>query len=138
MDIGQIKQELAQDEETVTFTVYDKADEPYLGSDRKPATISVVGSDAKRYTDARQSIQRAALRTHGKPTPDETIQRIRDNRIALAAAAITGWSGWESDGQPFPCTPENAAVLLSANHILEQVENAIGKHATLFTKRSAR
>jgi hypothetical protein len=136
MDIGQIQAAIAQDEEAVAVTIYNKAGDPYTGSDGKPATISVVGSESKRYRDARQVIQRAALRTHGKPTPDETLERIRDNNIALTAAAITAWSGWESEGQPWPCTPENARDLMAIEHIRDQVANAIAEHATLFTKRS--
>lgn len=124
MDIAQIAAEVAQDEEVITVTMMQKSGEPYLAADGSDATISVVGADSKRVKAADDAVQRRLLRRRQRRLEP---QDLRDNRIAIASAAIMGWHGWESGGGEWPCVPENAKVLLTADHILVQVEEAVNQ-----------
>lgn len=122
MDIGQIAEIVAQSEQPKTIVVYQPNGEPYRGADGKESTLSHVGSESKAYKAARDVITRRALnaRRH-KLTPEELMA----NRIDLAAATLTEWSGWESGGKPFAFTPDNARKLLAAEHILTQLEESV-------------
>jgi hypothetical protein len=132
-DIQQIEQQVAQDEESVEVTIFQKDGSPYLAADNKtPATISVIGKESRRYTQALDALTRKMTRPGYKTTPES----IRSNRIAVAAAAVVGWSGWEKDGKPWSCDPDNVRALLRAEHVLEQVEAGIAGHADFFAKRS--
>jgi hypothetical protein len=124
MDITKIKEEIARDEEGRTFTPYDKEGNPYLGADGNPATITVVGSDSKRVRAVKDAQTRRLLRrqrTRLEPSD------LRANRIEIAAAAVIAWTGWEANDKPWPCTPENVAALLEADHILVQTEEEIDR-----------
>jgi hypothetical protein len=132
-DLEAVATASAQSEQGVTFTVYQPDDNPYKGPDGKDVTISVVGKESKAYRDAENIITRRALKKRRQITEPE---ELRQNRIDLAVACITGWSGWENGKQPLPFTAENARKLLAHRHILEQVEEAIGAHAANFTKTS--
>lgn len=130
-DIEEVATTVAQSEEGYTFPVYKTEDETYKGPDGKDVTMTVVGKESKAYTDAENIITRRAIKQRRQKLEPEDLKR---NRIDLAAACITGWSGWESGKKPLPFTIENAKVLLSAKHILEQVEEAIVGHHANFTK----
>ena len=131
MEISDIKKAVAQDENAVDITIYQKDDQPYTAADGKtPVTIKVVGSESRQYRAAKDSQMKKMMRLRGrKLEPDD----IRRNRVELAASAIVGWNGFESSGIPFPFSPENARLLLTqADHILEQVEDGIAGHADFF------
>jgi hypothetical protein len=132
-DLEVVATNVAQSEQVVTITIYQPNEEPYKGPDGKDVTISVVGKESKAYIDAENAIVRRASKQRRQAS---VVDNMRQNRIDLAAACITGWSGWESGGKPFPFTTENAKKLLGTRHILEQVEQAIGEHAANFTKTS--
>lgn len=131
MDIAELQREVAQDEEGATVPIHDKRGEPYLAADGSPLTITVCGPDAKRVLAAVDAQTRRILKQRrAEPTPEE----IRQRRIETAAAAVIDWHGWEADGRPLPCTPENARAVLSAPHVLAQVEAAVNAHASFFAK----
>lgn len=134
MDINKIQVEVAKDENGVVVPINQKNGEPYVGADGKPATVTVVGSESKRYRAARDAISRKMLRGRRSRLEPEDLMR---NRVDMAAAGVIDWSGWESNGKPAPCTPENVkALLLAADHILEQVESGISEHADFFANSS--
>lgn len=134
-DFSKIADEIAQDEQAVDIPIDDKAGNPYLGpDDTTPLTISVLGSDAKAVRHTKEQQTRRLLRqTRKKYTP----QDLYNDRIETAAAAVTGWSGWTLNGEPWPCTPENVRALFATEHILEQVEDAVKRHASFFTTSSS-
>lgn len=133
MDIGQIAEIVAQSEQPKTITIYQPNGDPYKGADGKESTLSHVGSESKAYKAARDVITRRALnaRRH-KLTPDELMA----NRIDLASATLTEWSGWESGGKALPLSPESARKLLAVEHILTQLEESIAEHANFSTASS--
>jgi hypothetical protein len=132
-DITEIDEQVAQDEESVAIPIYQKNGDPYLARDGSPSTISVTGTDAKRYVAMVTTIQRRMLRR--RQTKMEPADLLK-NRIDLASAGVTGWHGWESGDQDFPPTPENITALLGKAHILVQVERGIEGHADFFTPKA--
>lgn len=129
-DVTTIQQEIAQDEKGAVIPIYQKNGAPYLGADGEQSTITVLGSDAKTVRQAKDAIQRRLL--HQRRAKLEPADILR-NRVDQAAAAVIGWSGWESGSEPFLCTPENVKAMLAAEHILEQVEAGVAGHADFFT-----
>lgn len=132
MDTTKIAEEVAHDEIGYPLPIDQKDGDPYLASDDSPATITITGSDAKKYVHTKGVIQKRYLRA-AKLDPADILQ----NRIDQAAAAVLDWHGWEANGQPIECTPANVKALLSANHILEQVEAGIVAHARFFKNKRA-
>jgi len=133
MDINVLKFKVEQDDTPVTIPIYQKDGDPYLAADGTPATIDVVGSEAKRYEAARTQITKNMLRSRRTRVEPEDLQR---NRITMAAAAVTGWHGWENGSEPLPCNEENVRMLLGIEHILDQVEAGIAAHADFFKQSS--
>lgn len=134
MDVSKLDAIIAEDEEGTAIPINQKNGDPYLGADGKPSTITVLGSESKKYRQAKDAIQRRNLRSRAtRPEPSDLLK----NRIELASAVVVSWSGWEDKGQPYPCTPENVKNLFRADHILEQVESGIFAHADFFVKSSA-
>lgn len=132
MDIlQQLKAEAEAEEVGVAIPIMQKNGEPYPGD----PTMTVTGSDseavrAEEDRATQRSIQRGTKRIK------TTAKHIADNRVRMAAAAVVEWT-WTSEGQPFPCTPDNVRVMLaSAPHILRQVEEGIAAHADFTTKPS--
>ncbi len=133
MDINTLKFKVAQDDTPVTIPIYQKDGDPYLAADGTPATIDVVGSESKRYKAARTQITKTMLRSRRARVEPEDLQR---NRITMAAAAVTGWHGWENGSDALPCSEENIKSLLEVEHILDQVEAGIAAHADFFKQSS--
>lgn len=138
MDIKKVSEQSANEENGAVIPIVDKTtDEPYRAEDGSESTITVVGSESKRYRRAQDQLTRRTIKRRGAPSPDE----LRDDRIELAAAAVTAWHGWESKegdvATPVQCTPENVKQLLGASQdILQQVETGIREHARFFAKPS--
>lgn len=133
-DFTDIQNETAQDEQAASVPIFKKGGAPYLAPDGETqCTIDVLGSDAKKVQGARDAITRRQLKARRVKLTPETL---RDNRIDIAAAAVTGWSGWTDGAAEYPFTPENAKRMLRAEHILVQVEEAIDGHADFFASSS--
>lgn len=139
--IEQVKEQVERQETSITRTIFGLDGEPYLGLDGSPSTISVVGAESRRMKEWEKA-EREKIKSLGFIPTGESAERKR--RIDRAAHAVTGWSGWDRDGQELPCTPENVRALLSAvvdgrwigEQILRQLEAAIDGHG-LFSKASS-
>jgi len=133
MDILELDKETEQDEEGAAVPIFQRGGDPYLAADGTPATITVLGSESKKYKAGKRAATKKMLRSYGSHVEPEDVER---NAISLAAAAVIDWHGWEANGQPVPCTPENVKVLLSRDHILTQVQLGIDRHSSFFAKAS--
>lgn len=134
MNIDTISQEIEQDEEGVTITIFKKNEDPYLAADGSEATMTVLGTDAKQVRAVRDRQTRRYLKNQKKKRTPEDLRR---NRIELATAAVKAWHGWEdADGAPLPCTPQNVARLLKYDHVLAQIEEASEAGASFFESSS--
>lgn len=132
MKLSELKAAVATDEEGVVVPIEGKDGEAYTADDGSPCTMTVVGMESKRLRSVGDRQTRRVLRNQvTKPTPE----MLRSDRVEKAAAAVIAWHGWEDDhGADIPCSPENVAALLDeADHVLEQVEAAVRRHAS-FTK----
>lgn len=126
---------LAEDEEPAVIVIYRTDGQAYRATDGSEVTMSVLGQESKAVKAAQdRSVRRYARSRRG--ARDEA-QIARETRIEIATAAVVGWHGWEIDGQPAPLTPENLGRVLRADHILQQVEEAIHEHARFFKHSSA-
>lgn len=132
MDINSIEAEIAQDENIVDIPIYQKNGEQYTAKDGTPSTIGIVGSDSKSVKAARNTVQRRMLRLGRKAEPADLLK----NRLIIAKAAGRRWTGWELGDTPAPYSEDNLAKLLTAEHILAQVEAGIDGHADFFSAAS--
>lgn len=136
MDIGNLKKVIEQDEEGAVVTIYQTDGEPYKASDDSDCTMTVLGSESKRYRDAERRQQRRFVKRArtggGGLSPEEADVEA----IELAMAAVVDWHGWEIGGKPAECTPANLREVLKYKHIINQVNNAITGHAHFFAKSS--
>jgi hypothetical protein len=127
MDIARIDEIIAQDDELAVIPIYQKNGDPYLASDDKtPCTISVYGPESKAAKKAKRVEWRKLSKRAGQTVE---VEEYDASRLEKAAALVADWSGWESNGQPAECTPQNVKALLAAEHILAQVEAGIARHA---------
>jgi len=133
-NLNEIKQMVAREDEGVAIPIYQKDGDPYLGADGEQATITVVGSESKRYRDAKHAQYRRMSKRVRSGRSDINPEDIERDAIELAAAAVTGFSGWEDGTKPLPYTPENVRLLLSFDHIFEQVQAGVQRHASFFGK----
>lgn len=132
-DIKEVEQQIANDEEGAVVPIFQKNGDPYLAADGSQASVTVVGSESKRYRLARDNATRKMMRRRmSKLEPDD----LRKLRVEQASAGVIAWHGWEKDGKPFPCEPASVELLCRADHILEQIEEGIQKHADFFGKPS--
>lgn len=134
-DFKEVKAAAAADAEPVTVTIFQKDGDPYLGADGKPCTVSVIGTEAPSLQKARRKIVRAAQRRAMSGQLTDADIDLRDRQEL--AAAVVGWSGWEVDGKPWPCTHANVMEMLSVEHVRNQVWAGVYQHAVFFEKESA-
>lgn len=132
MDLKKVAEIVAQSEQARTFTVNRPDGEPYTSDlDGRVSTISHVGKESKRYRAAKDAVMRRNLKMRKlRLDPLE----LRENRVILAAATVTGWDGWEFGEQPAELSGDNLRVILEHDHILEQLEESIEGHADFFGK----
>ena len=137
MRIGQLKELVAQDEQTLTFTLVDPMGDAYTYTKQDGTTAdvtwSVVGSQSAARRKAEDAESRKLLRASRTQMEPEDL---RERRVTLALACSKGYEGWEDDaGNALPFTRNNAREILQADErILEQVETAIAKHSAFLSK----
>lgn len=129
-DLQAVVGQIAADEQPRDVTIYQRNGLPYLAADGTPATISVLGSESAKYKQLRADVYRDLANAVSADDAAAT-------RIAIAAAAVVAWHGWESDGKPLPCSVTNVRGLLVLEHILIQVENGVSRRADFFGGASA-
>jgi hypothetical protein len=138
MELQHVKALVEQDNEGVEVKIEMPNGDFYLGADGNPSTFTVLGSESVKYKEARRAQQRRIFKRARQGggatmTPEESER----DAIELAASAVIGFSGWEADGEPLPFTPENVKALLAVDHIFDQVNRAIQRHASFFERASA-
>jgi hypothetical protein len=130
-DIKAVQDRLKQANEIYDLPIVDEAGQPYLSKDGlRQSSIGIVGRDSKAYRDATEAFSK-------KVSQMPAVQRESvDWRRGYALCGVRRLTDWENGDEPFPYSEENAAVLLAAEHILEQVENGIRRHGSFFVKPS--
>ena len=126
MDMKELEKLVAADEDGVVITIHQKNGDPYLAADGTNATMTVVGSESKRYKAAKRATTDRML---NKRRSKLSAVEVEKNAISQAAAAVIDWHGWEKDGNPLKCTPENVRLVLGlSDYILDQVQEGITGH----------
>ncbi len=130
MDIKRLTVEADKENEGVVVPLVRRDEEPDLASDGTRASFTMLGRDSKKVRAVMDRQQREFAKQRGSIDPD----KIMANRIEVAVAACVAWSGIEDDGKPFALTPENAKLVFSDRHYLEQAESGVFQHARFFSK----
>ena len=134
--LKEITRVVAQDEEGAEVPIFQKSGEPYLGMDGEPSTFTVVGSESKRYRQAKHAhLRKMGKRARRSGTNVEPEQMERDSKD-LVAAAVIDFRGWDDGKTDLPFTPENVKALLEFDHIFEQVNVGVQSHADFFAGTS--
>lgn len=135
MRLDQLKESVAQDEEGASVTINDPNGEPYTAADGSEVTMTVLGAQSKARRKAEDAAAQSLARA-GRAGFEPEAMRAR--RLNLAAACVTGWSGWEDESnQPIPFSAANVkTVFATDDRILAQVESAIERHSAFLAKSS--
>lgn len=144
MDIAKVSTEETHFDESVECPLFDAAGEPEVDSKGQPVVVLVVSeysSVAKRQAQSAKQALGKLGRRYGSwdHIPQAELDALENQRIA---AYITGWRGFESNGAPFPYSPENAALVVAGLRAkrpkqLAQIEGAVAAHASFFLTSSA-
>lgn len=133
MELKKMDEVMAQDEQPVTVTIFQKDGEPYRAADGSEATMSFLGNESKKVRQAKANNQRKFIRALRSGRDGELDN---SERVSVVFAALTGWHGWENGGTPAEVTLENVKTVCEPEHILEQAERAIRAHADFFKANS--
>ena len=135
IDIATTGDVTAREDEGTAVHICDESGQAATYDNDRPVTIRVAGSYSKAYRRrAEAQTQRMFKRRQGTLNAEQWQQ----NRIELVAACVMSWEGFVNNGQPFPCTKENAVLMLTrAPWILTQLEEAQADHAGFFKGASA-
>lgn len=112
-----------EDEAALAVVIRDRDGNPYRAKDGTPSTISTLGSESPQYKKLRDQ----AMKQCGLEGASE-----EDTAIAVTAAAVTAWHGWDDDGAELPSSPENVRALLTLDHIRSQVDGGAMRRSRFF------
>jgi hypothetical protein len=101
-------------------------------------TIEQRNRLARERIRREQAWEQAQVNGRKFKSPDESPEERFQNNIRLITDRLLDWSLVHMDGQPFPCTPENARAYLSdarRAHIFEQAMQFLQDEKS-FTARS--
>ncbi len=116
-----------------------KTGEPATQKDGSPVTITLLGTDSKKWRKAEDAVGdrrlKAASPRHGAAAKSMEEQR---NDVAFLLASVTvSWSGLQNDGTDLECNLENAKKLYLAHpFIREQVDSFLAERRN-FLKASS-
>lgn len=139
MEIGKSKDVAEREEQGTVVHVRDETGElqyyPEGASeqDRKPVTITVIGTYSRTYRKARQRARDKNIKTVRN---DLSAEGLEAQEIKIAAECIKEWEGFTSDGKPFEYSVKNAVLLLEAPYLYEQVFLAMNDHESFSTAPS--
>jgi hypothetical protein len=144
MDLQKINTEVTHYDDSVECVLYDSTGEPEKDSAGQTVAVFVVSAYSSAARTQQQTAKTQLRRLNNRfgswdKIPQGELDALDNQRIA---ACITSWRGFESDGKPFPLTPENAAAVMAGLRAkrpeqLAQIENTIAQHASFFQKPSA-
>lgn len=137
MKIDGLKAIREQADEGSEIVIYDLAGDAYKASDGSDATFTLLGSESKKYRDAKLAHQRRLIKRARAGGREMTPEELDLATLKQAASAFLGWHGWEDDrGADHPCEEKYILKVISYGHILEQAQAGIQGHAVFFTNDS--
>jgi hypothetical protein len=105
-----------------------------------PVTVAIDNETNARHIAREQAKERAQVNGKKWKGGDETPEELRERAINYVVARLLRWTDMEMEGQPFPCTPDNARKILSDRRfgaVYDQA-NTFLMEEKAFTKRSAK
>ena len=103
-------------------------------------TVTVASYQSERVKKLQRKMANAAMREQRRnPKKAATVEEVEEKAHDLMVAAVIGWSGFERDGKPLECTPENVRAVLTnpdLYFIAEQIDKA-AEDAQAFLTASA-
>lgn len=125
----------AEDQGTIVH-IHDVEERPMFYRDangqEKPVTITVTGTQSRRYRSVEASIRRRKLKSRSL-----TGEALHADNIDRAAACTIAWEGILDHGQPVECNRQNAARLYkAAPWVLDQIAEAMNDHSRFFSNAS--
>lgn len=105
-----------------------------------PATIAIDNETNARHVAREQAKERAQVNGKKWKGGDETPEELRERSINYVVARLLRWTDMQMEGQPFPCTPENARKFLADRRfgLVYDQANTFLLEEKAFTKRSAK
>lgn len=114
-----------------------------LDRDGKEVQITLLGPDSSKYRsltreNVRKRLERRAL--GAKDLTVEEIDEVEADSMEILAVCTTGWVGVNTpQGEPIPCTVENALKLYQNYPVIrEQVDAFVGNRANFIQALSKR
>lgn len=126
-DIAIKKQELAVEDEGVTWHVTDADNELAYGESGNPVTWTVCGMNSQAWRRAERWQEKEMRKFAGRElTPDE--------RAAIEAEFLArcskGFTEFTNNGQPLPFSTANAtAAILALPYLKRQIQARMGNHS---------
>lgn len=117
MDLSELKPK-----DTFTFNLIHPGDGSVLDT-----TITVYGSDSKKYKAALHRIRNDRLNSRGQKMTSEVAE---NNGIEILVACTDSWENMVFDGEELECTKENVRrIYKEFEWIYEQVDQEVGNRA---------
>lgn len=133
IDISKAPEATAREDAGQVVHIHDEQGEPAY-ENGQPVTVRIAGTYSSLYRRTSEAQQQRQLKQRRTTL---TGEQLRKNRIELVAACVLGWDGFTDNGQPFPCTKENAVRLLDTlPWVFEQLEQAQADHQGFFSTSS--
>lgn len=124
MDLSKLDLEAAADQGATLQLRHPVTEEVLTQDDGTPITITVLGSESKKFQRAMDAFERSRSGRKQKPMARAERQRAA---AAMLAEVTVGWQGIIWDGEELPCTKENAKMLyFERPFIREQVDEFVG------------
>lgn len=135
-DLKQLSNEVQNDDTAIELEINDREGEPYLANG-KPVVLLVVGEYSKAYREAERSITNKVLKA-ARAGADVTADDVERRSLERLAGGVAGWRNVIVDGKEAAFSREGVIALLkAAPWVAKQVEGAIQRHASFFSKPSA-
>lgn len=125
----------AIEDEGVVIALKDELGAPMMDGDA-PVTWTQCGTYSTTYRKAQRALREIWQRR--ARVGDDSVHE--SDEVYLAVACAKGFTGFYSKGQPVPFSRDAARAILSspkAQHILAQVQQAMGNHERFFATGSA-
>lgn len=91
-------------------------------------SVTVASYQSERVKKLQRKMANVAMREQRRnPKKASTVEEVEEKAHDIMVAAVVSWEGFERDGKPLPCTPENVRALLSNPDlwfIAEQIDRA--------------
>lgn len=103
-------------------------------------SVTIASYKSERVKKVQRRLANAAMREQRRnPKKAATVDEVEEKAMDIMAAAVIDWSGFERDGKPLPCTPENVRAVLTdpdMDFVAEQIDKA-AEDDQAFTTASA-